>query len=391
MRFRQITLQGFRNLPFVSAGLAGSRTFLCGGNAQGKTNFLEAAGYVTALRSFRGAESRALIGLGQPQAGLAFTVEHEQFGVSQITVMLTPQGREVMWEQGKVTRLADFIGKFPTVVFSSQDSQFLRGPPAQRRRWLDLTLAAMDGIYLSALQSFTRAVAERNMLLKQGGRDAGALEAFEHEMAVHAVVLVAKRTAAVAELSAQFCAAHARLVPEGEQAGLIYAPDSAPASREEFAAALAAARPRDVLLKSTGRGPHHDDLELLLNARPARQFASEGQQRCLVIALRLAQAAYFKAKGGITPVLLCDDVLGELDPERRARFWAALDGEPQVIATGTSLPQRDGAASPGDGGGWQVLNVFSGRIEEMGKAPSSNLQTSENDQAGKVSENKGRC
>ena len=355
MRFRHVTLQGFRNLPLVSVELAGRRTFLCGANAQGKTNFLEAAGYVTALRSFRGAETRALIGLGQPQAGLAFTIEHEQFGESRVTVTLTTQGREVMWEQGKVTRLADFIGKFPTVVFSSHDNQFLRGSPSLRRRWLDLTLAAMDAAYLSALQSYTRAVAERNMLLKQGGRDVGALTAFERELAAHAVVLVAKRTAGVAALSEMFRAAHARLVPEGETAGLFYAPDKAVATAEEFAAGLVAARPRDLLLKATERGPHRDDLELLLNARPARQFASEGQQRCLVIALRLAQAAFFKTMGGITPVLLCDDVLGELDPVRREKFWASLEGDPQVIATGTSLP-----AAEAD---WQILWVADGSIQ----------------------------
>ena len=126
------------------------------------------------------------------------------------------------------------------------------------------------------------------------------------------------------------------------------------------------------MLKSTERGPHRDDLELLLNGRPAKQFASEGQQRCLVIALRLAQAAYFLAKGGVTPVLLCDDVLGELDPVRRAKFWAALEGEPQVIATGTSMPA--------DAGGWQVLNVEGGCV---GKAPSSTLHAPENHQTGK--------
>jgi DNA replication and repair protein RecF len=135
---------------------------------------------------------------------------------------------------------------------------------------------------------------------------------------------------------------------------LIYAPDSVVVVAEEFAALLAKCRPRDTLLKSTERGPHRDDLELLLNGRPAKQFASEGQQRCLVIALRLAQAAYFKTKGGVTPVLLCDDVLGELDPERRHKFWESLDGEPQVIATGTSPPSADG--------GWQVFQVANGVI-----------------------------
>ena len=354
MRFSKVTLQGFRNLPLVDVTLAGRRTFLLGANAQGKTNFLEALGYVTALRSFRGADTRALIGLGQPHAGLGFGIEHEGFGDSRLAITLTTNDRVVEWEHGKVTRLADFIGKFPTVVFSSQDNQFLRGSPSLRRRWLDLTLAAMDTGYLTALQRYTRATAERNMLLKQGGRDAGALEAFEHELAAHAAILFAKRTSGVAALAEFFRTAHARLVPEGEQAGLVYVPDTAVASAGEFAALLAKCRPRDTLLKSTERGPHRDDLELLLNGRPAKQFASEGQQRCLVIALRLAQAAYFRAKAGITPVLLCDDVLGELDPTRRDRFWASLEGEPQVVATGTSLPA--------DAAGWQVLAVDAGRI-----------------------------
>jgi DNA replication and repair protein RecF len=352
--FRKVTLQDFRNLSLVDVAFTGRRTFLHGANAQGKTNFLEALGYVTALRSFRAAESRALIRLGRPQAGLGFTLEHERFGDSRVTVVLTPDGREVNWEQGKVTRLADFIGKFPTVVFSSQDNQFLRGAPSLRRRWLDLTLAAMDPGYLLSLQSYTRAVAERNILLKQGGRDVGAIQAFEHELSVHAVALVAARAAGLATLSDLFRAAHARLVPEGEVAGLVYAPDTAAAGVAEFAALQAKNRPRDTLLKSTERGPHRDDAELLLNGRPARQFASEGQQRCLVIALRLAQAAYFKARGGVTPVLLCDDVLGELDPARRARFWLALEDDPQVIATGTSLPET---------GDWQVLRTENGEVK----------------------------
>ncbi len=361
VRFAKVTLQGFRNLPLAEVELAGRRTFLCGGNAQGKTNFLEALGYVTALRSFRGAEGRALIGLGQLQAGMAFSLEHERFGASRVTITLTPEGREVQWEQGKVTKLADFIGRFPTVAFSSHDNQFLRGAPSLRRRWLDLTLAAMAPAYLTALQRYTRAVAERNMLLKQGGPlrqaqgrgDTGAIEAFEHELAIHAAALVAARTAGVAALGTLFHAAHARLVPEGESAGLIYAPDTGAVTAQDHAALQAKNRPRDTLLKSTERGPHRDDLELLLNGRPARQFASEGQQRCLVIALRLAQAAYYKAQGGVTPVLLCDDVLGELDPSRRARFWASLDGDPQVIATGTSLPEASG---------WQVLKVEGGKV-----------------------------
>ncbi len=355
MRYQSVTLQNYRNLPLVRVELAGRRTFLAGANGQGKTNFLEALGYLTALRSFRAAEPSALVAHGQPEAGLGFALEHEQFGQTRVTITLGPAGRIVEWEKGRVTRLAEIIGQFPTVVFSSQDGQLLRGAPALRRRWLDLTLAAMDGGYLAALQGYTRAVAERNLLLKRGGRDAAQLEAFEHEAAGHGAQLIARRRAGVAEVSGHFRTAHRRLVRDGELAALAYAPDVATEDRGEFAAVLAGSRPRDTLLKSTGRGPHRDDVEFDLNGRPARLFASEGQQRCLVIALRLAQAAYFQAKGGVRPVLLCDDVLGELDPDRRARFWASLDGEPQVVATGTVPPVAGDDA-------WQVLQVEAGRI-----------------------------
>lgn len=354
MRFASATLENFRNLPLVTVALAGRRTFLLGANGQGKTNFLEALGYVTALRSFRGAEPRALVGWGATRAGLSLTVEHEVLGGTRITVTLGPEGRGVEWDQGRVTRLADFIGRFPTVVFSSQDHQWLRGAPALRRRWLDLTLAAMDGGYLAALQGYTRAVAERNRLLKAGGRDAGSLAAFEHEAARHAAALATGRRAGVAELDALLRRAHARLAPAGESATLVLAADAPAETPEAFATLFARSRARDVQLQSTGRGPHRDDLDLTLAGRPARQSASEGQQRCLVLALRLAQAEYFRAQRGVQPVLLCDDVLGELDPARRRRFWAALDGEPQVVATGTRLPE--------DGGEWQVFTVAAGRM-----------------------------
>ncbi len=354
MRFRQITLQHYRNLAWADVALDAGRTFLLGSNAQGKSNFLEAAGYVTALRSFRGSDPRALVGFGQAQAGLAFTMEHERHGASRVEITLRPDGRDVQWEQTKVEKLGELLGQFPTVVFSSQDQQLLRGAPSQRRRWFDLTLAAMDGHYLRALQCYTRAVAERNMLLKHGSRDAATFEAFEHEAALHAETIHAARTRGLEELGKLFATAHARLVPAAEHAGVVYAPDSAVGSAADFARQLAAARPRDLLLRSTERGPHRDDFELVLDGRPARQFASEGQQRCLVIGLRMAQAAYFQRQRGVTPVLLCDDVLGELDPDRRARFWAALDGEPQVIATGTQPPAGEG--------GWKCLRVEAGRV-----------------------------
>lgn len=168
--------------------------------------------------------------------------------------------------------------------------------------------------------------------------------------------LVALRAEGVGVLAAHLGTAYARIAPAAEAAGLGYAPDFDQPDAPAFAALLAAGRARDGLLKTTQRGPHRDDLELTLGGHPAREVASEGQQRSLVLALRLAQAAWFQERTGVQPVLLADDVLGELDPERRRHFWAALDPALQIIATGTSLP--DDAAL----GHWQVFRVEAGQF-----------------------------
>ncbi|MEI6052068.1 MAG: hypothetical protein WCQ44_05150 [Opitutaceae bacterium] len=174
MRLRTLTLRHFRNVAFARLDFVGRRQFFIGQNGQGKTNLLEAAGYLTAARSFRTAESATLLMHNQTTAAVACTLEHARLGETQVTIKVHRHTKEFWCDQTRVTRLADYLGKFPTVVFSSQDLQLVRGAPAGRRRWLDLTLAAMDGSYLQALQTYTRALADRNALLKKGGAAAAS-------------------------------------------------------------------------------------------------------------------------------------------------------------------------------------------------------------------------
>src|SRR3954469_17744153 len=155
MQIRRLTLQNFRNIRLADLELSGRQQFLVGANGQGKTNLLEAAGFITALRSFRTTENKLLVGIGQHCAAIVCDVEHERMGDTQVTVKLRHDGKEVWTDQTRVTRLADYLGQFPTVVFSSQDLQLVRGSPAGRRRWLDLTLASTDAGYFRALQTFT--------------------------------------------------------------------------------------------------------------------------------------------------------------------------------------------------------------------------------------------
>ncbi len=357
MHLRKLTLRHFRNVGFAALEFKGRQHFLLGRNGQGKTNLLEAAGLVTALRSFRTTDPKLLIGHGQQCAALAFALEHERQGATQVTIKLRHDGKELWSDQARVTRLADHLGRFPTVVFSSLDLHLVRGAPSLRRRWLDLTLAAMDAGYLRTLQVFARALADRNALLRSGRAAPAELGAFEQLLAPAAVELMQRRAEGVAALDAALRQGYARLSDDAEPAGLAYAPHFAEPSVEALRARLESGRARDQQFRTTLAGPQRDDLQFSVRQKPARDFASEGQQRSFVLALRLAQAAWFEARSGVRPVLLADDVLGELDPVRRARFWAAVDPAAQVIASGTALPDADLGA-------WQVFEVRDGTFTE---------------------------
>ncbi len=358
MLLRSLTLQDFRNVALATLEFSGTRQFFVGANAQGKTNVLEAAGCLTALRSFRTSDAAAMIRHGAAEAGIGYGIERERPGPARVAVRFRADGKELWWDQERMRRLADHLGQFPVVAFSSQDLQLVRGGPPGRRRWLDLTLSSMDAEYLRVLQAYTRALAERNRLLKSTQPAAAELVAFEHVLAEAAAGLVRRRLAGSAELAAAFATAYGRLCGNAEPVGFAYAAAVEETSADAWRARWEQGRAADLRMRSTLHGPHRDDVRLQVGGAGARDFGSEGQQRSIVLALRLAQAAWFHARSGVRPVLLADDVLGELDPERRRAFWAALDPEAQVLASGTGLP-------PAELGAWQVFAVAAGRFLEQ--------------------------
>ncbi|MEN9840519.1 MAG: hypothetical protein RL376_319 [Verrucomicrobiota bacterium] len=352
MRLRRLTLQNLRNIPLAEFCFSGRQQFFVGQNGQGKTNLLEAVGFVTALRSFRTADTSLLIAQGKREGAIAADFDHEKFGPSRVVITLRSGGKEVTCDGERVTRLADFLGRFPTVVFSSQDQQLIRGAPALRRRWLDLALAGVDAAYFTTLTRYHRALEGRNSLLKRAA-PAGEIAAFEVPLAEAAAALVAARQLGLGALAPHVAEAYARLSDSAEPATLAYAADTEAGDADGWRAHFEKSRPRDLQFRSSLSGPHRDDLELRVGGRAARDYGSEGQQRSLVLALRLAQVGYVRARSGIEPVLLADDVLGELDPARRRRFWAALGEERQVLATGTEPPAAELGA-------WEMFAVAAG-------------------------------
>ncbi|MGB0413791.1 MAG: DNA replication/repair protein RecF [Coraliomargarita sp.] len=353
MRFHTIRLQDFRNVEFAELDLSARRSFLLGPNGQGKSNMLEALGLVTALRSFRTQNMGALPRQGSSGFAAVYSIEHDVQGESELEIRSGADGRRAFLDGEKMSRLGDFIGRFPVVPLSAGDLMILRGSPAERRRFLDLTLSAIDKDYYHALRLYHRGVAERNRLLKKGGSDA-EFDAFEAEIAPYLLMVNQKRLAGVQRLRAVLTSVYSDIAEADEGPELDFklsleAPDVYSARD-----LLARNRKRDQIIGSTQKGPHRDDYTLSLDIGGAKEYASDGQQRGLCVALRIAQARIFQDSLGVAPVLLADDVLGELDPHRKAGFWRACPDELQIIATGTELPE---VAEE-----WSVWDVAAGKF-----------------------------
>ena len=358
MRITGLNLQDFRNIASASLEFTGSFHFILGANAQGKSNLLEALSLVTALRSFRTRNIGEFLRFGAERAQLRFLIDHEKEGNLEVLIELKANKKEIFIDGQKINRFGDFLGKFPSVVFSSQDIQFLQGSPGLRRRFMDLSLSAMDAEYFAALRAYHKTLKERNILLKQ---DAGAAElaSFEKVMAPAAVIIAAKRHVLTAFLGEKMRSVYKEISGTGETLSLIFKPSCDCRKEADFLQMLEKNRTRDILCGSTQNGPHRDDYLVELDGREAGLFSSEGQQRSLVIALKLAQVDWFRKNSGLKPVILADDILGELDDVRREGFWRALPGDLQVFATGTKPPPS--APYPS----WSFLGVEKGVFSSL--------------------------
>ena len=241
-------------------------------------------------------------------------------------------------------KLADYFGALRTVVFCTEDLQLVKGTARARRRFLDLLLAQTNPAYLPLLQRYMHAVRARNALLKQRSADEATLESFSHELVALGGQLIRMRSELIPKFSPLARLAYRRISNDAEELRIEYLPSV----KKDFAVELAQSRPRERTYRSTLVGPHRDDLQLLLNEKSAAQFGSEGQKRTLAIALKMAQAEFLTGIHGAPPVLLIDDVMGELDVKRRSGLLPLLSrareasGQVFMTCTEENWPQELG-------------------------------------------------
>ena len=342
MHLAHLRLRDFRNYARLDVDFAPGFHLLLGGNAQGKTNILEAVYLMATLRSFRGVGGAQMVRHGQK----GYFVSGQVVGQEdhEIKMYWSTAERKLALDGRPVRKLSEYLGTLCAVVFCTEDLQLVKGTGRIRRRFLDLLLAQTHPTYLPLLQGYARALRSRNALLKQRPVDEMALESFSREVVKLGSDITRLRHELAPRLSPLVRLAYRRIAHDAEELRLEYQPSV----KRDFAVELAQSRARERTFRATLVGPHRDDVQLLLNEKSAAQFGSEGQKRTLAIALKMAQAEYLTGLHGGPPVLLIDDVMGELDAKRRSGLMPLLErahharGQVFMTCTEENWPQELG-------------------------------------------------
>ena len=319
MHLAHLRLRDFRNYARLDTDFSPGFQLLLGDNAQGKTNILEAIYLMATLRSFRGVGGAQMIRHGQKGYFVGGQVVGQ--GEREIKMYWSARERNLSLDGQPVKKLSTYLGALRTVIFCTEDLQLVKGTGRSRRRFLDLLLAQTNPAYLPLLQRYMHTVRARNALLKQRSTDEAALDSFSRELVLTGVQLIRWRAELIPRFSPLARLAYRRISHDAEELRIEYQPSV----KNDYAVELAQARARERSYRSTLVGPHRDDVQLLLNEKSAAQFGSEGQKRTLAIALKMAQAEYLTGIHGSAPVLLIDDVMGELDVKRRSGLLPLLE------------------------------------------------------------------
>jgi DNA replication and repair protein RecF len=337
-----LRLRDFRNYGRTDLDFAPGFQLLLGDNAQGKTNILEAIYLIATLRSFRGAGGAQMVRHGQKGYFVGSKIVGQ--GDHETKMYWALRERTLSLDGRPVRKLTDYLGVLRTVVFCTEDLLLIKGPGRARRRFLDLLLSQTFPTYLPLLQRYTLALRSRNVLLKQPIFDPAAFDSFTRELVAAGREIIRVRRELLPKVAPLARLAFQRVAGEAEELRMEYAPSV----KTDFAVELAQLRNRERAYRSTLLGPHRDELELLINDRSAAQFASEGQKRTLAVALKMAQAEYLTELHGAPPVLLIDDIMGELDLKRRSGFLPLLGrahqarGQVFMTATEANWPEELG-------------------------------------------------
>ncbi|ANN21460.1 DNA replication/repair protein RecF [Amycolatopsis orientalis] len=358
MYLRHLQVTDFRSWPQADLALEPGPTVLVGQNGRGKTNLLEAIGYIATLGSHRVATDAPLVRHGCERALIRVAVVNEDRELT-VELEITPgKANRARINRGAVGKPRDVLGILRTVLFSPEDLALVRGDPGERRRFMDELLVLRAPRYAGVRADYEKVLKQRNALLKTAGKRRtgredpyalSTLDVWDDHLAVAGAALLAARLNLIADLAPYAAAAYMGVAPDSRPAKIAYRSSLGEAMPEGYGVPDGAradeAVLKEVLVEALGRsrnlelergvsmvGPHRDELDLVLGEAPAKGYASHGESWSFALALRLGSYELLRGEAG-EPVLLLDDVFAELDRRRRARLAEVAAGAEQVLVT----------------------------------------------------------
>lgn len=363
MRVERIQLRDFRNYQAADARLAEGLTVVAGANGAGKTNLLEAVYFGCTARSPRTSNERELVRRGGDGVARVVLDLAGDDGEHRIEVGFQPgEAKHLRVDDSPVDSLSAVEVRPLVSVFLPERLELVKGAPAARRAHLDQFVAALWPSRAETRSAYSRALAQRNALvarIRAGGAGPAALDAWDAELARHGVRLMADREEAVTGLRPLFAGLAEQLGLPGD-AELRYRPRSDASDAEGLAAELAERRSADLERGFTAHGPHRDELQLLLGGVGLRAYGSQGQQRAALLALLFAERALLAERRARPPLMLLDDVMSELDAERRELLADLLRSGGQAVITTTEPDHVPGVALAGGG----LIRVEDGALKD---------------------------
>ena len=328
----ELQLKNFRCFESLRIELAPGFNFFLGRNGQGKTSILEASCILLRLQSQRSSSLAPVVRFGEKSFAVSGRIENHRLDFRYSALR-----RKVSIDEVEQRTLGEYLRLGRVVSFANTDIELVRGASDSRRRYLDFLGSQIDPIYRPSLRAYERALRSRNALLKSATPRPREVAAYDQLLVEHGTKLGAMRARLVERLAPLAARAHQQISGVEEELELRFLPGNA----ADFARDLADSSARELRLRQTIVGPHRDDIELLIQEKKAPQYASEGQQRTVALALKIAQAQLFAIEEGAPPLLLLDDIFGELDPVRRNSLLAHLPPDAQKLVTATTMQWRE--------------------------------------------------
>lgn len=340
MYIKEIQLKDFRNYESLSVKFNEKVNLFLGPNAQGKTNLLESL-YITSMgKSFRTVKDRDMIRFGTDFFRIKVTAFREEELVVEIAV--NREGKKGIKIDGvKAKKLSQLLEHIYMVVFSPEDLRIVKDEPEKRRKFMDRELCQIRPSYYSSLNQYRKTLMQRNAYLKEFQIDETILDIWDSKLSEYGSRIIAQRDAFVKKVNTISQEIHGEITNHKEKLQVVYEPSIRPCEnlREAFYEAMKKNRQSDLKKRTTGRGPHKDDLKLSANGIDIRSFGSQGQQRTAALSLKLSEIKLIQEEIGESPILLLDDVLSELDQQRQNYLINSLS-DIQTFITTTELSKE---------------------------------------------------